>query len=132
MESWPPLLADPRVLQFSLLVIQEPSFNSFNNSTPDPIYTLFNLLHPCVEDSHVCCFRNNFVNPNSLSGDFSSPDYVYLRLKSFVLGSREIITNNIYRPQGTGYSISDISFKSHFSHFLAAPDNSDVSSLCHY
>jgi hypothetical protein len=132
-EVMAPLLADPRVSQFSLLAIQEPFHNSFNNSTHNPSYTSFHLFHPCVENSQVCFFINKSVNPSSWSGNFLSPDYGYLRLKSPVQGARDIMIHNIYRPQGTSSFISCFSHDSDFSDFfLAATDNSDVFSLLHH
>ncbi len=128
-----PLLADPRVSQFSLLALQAPFHNSFNNSTHDPSYTSFHLFHPCVKNSRVRFFINKSVNLSSWSGDFLSPDYGYLRLKSPVQGARDIIIHNIYRPQGTSSLISSFSHDSDFSDFfLAAPDSSDVFSLLHH
>jgi hypothetical protein len=128
-----PLLADPRVSQFSLLAIQEPFHNSFNNSTHNPSYTSFHLFHPCVDNSRVCFFINKSVNPSSWSGDFPSPDYGYLRLKSPVQGARDIMIHIIYRPQGTSSFISSFSHDSDFSDFLsAASNNSDVFSLLHH
>jgi hypothetical protein len=127
------LLADPRVSQFSLLAIQEPFHNSFTNSTHNPSYTSFHLLHPCVENSRVCFLINKSVNPSSWSGNFPSPDYSYLRLKSPVQGARDIMIHNIYRPQGTSSFISSFTDNSEFSDFFtAAHDNSDVFSLLHH
>ncbi len=128
-----PLLADPRVSQFSLLTIEEPFHNSFNNSIHNPSYTSFHLFHPCVENSRVCFFINQSVNPSSWSGHFPSPDYGYLRLKRPVPRARDIMIHNIYRPQGTSSFISSFSHDSDFSDFFsAAPDNSDVFSHLHH
>jgi hypothetical protein len=73
-----PMLADPRVLQFSILSIQEPFHNSYTNSTRNPLYTVFHLFHPSVENRSVCFFINKSFNPSTWSGDFLSPDYGYL------------------------------------------------------
>ncbi len=128
-----PLLADPRVSQFSLLAIHEPFHNSFNNSTHNPSYTSFHLFHPGVKKSCVCFFINKSVFPCSWSGDFPSPDYGYLQLKSPVQGARDIMIHNIYRPQGTSSFLSSYSHDSDLSDFSsAAPDNSDVFSLLHH
>ncbi len=128
-----PLLADPRVSQFSFLAIQEPFHKSFTNSTHNPSYTSFHLFHPGVEKSQVCFFINKSINPSSWSGDFPSRDYGYLRLKSPAMGARDIKIHNIYRPQGPSSFISDFSHDTDFSDFFsAAPDISDVFSLLHH
>jgi hypothetical protein len=116
-----PMLADPKISQFPILAIQEPFHNSFANSTHNPSYTSFHLLHPCVENSRVCFFINKSVNPSSWSRDFPSPDYGYLRLKSIVPGARDIIIHNIYRPQGSSSFISNFSQDSDFSDFFLLP-----------
>ncbi len=127
-----PLLADPRVSHFFLLAIQEPFHNSFNYSTHNPSYTSFHLFHPGVEKLRVCFFINKSVNATSWSGDFPSPDYGYLQLKSMVPGARDIIIHNIYRPQGSSSFISNFSQDSDSSDlFSAAANTSDVFSLLH-
>jgi hypothetical protein len=60
-----PLLADPRVLQFLLLAIQDPFHNSVASYTHNPSYTSFHFLHPCVENSRVCFLINKSVNSSS-------------------------------------------------------------------
>jgi hypothetical protein len=102
-----PLLADPRVLQFSILTIHEPFHSRFNNSTHNPFHTSFHLFHPSIETSRVCSFINKAVNLSSWSVDFLSPDYGYLQLKSHVEGARDIMVHNSYRPQGTSSFISN-------------------------
>jgi hypothetical protein len=78
-------------------------------------------------------FINKAVNPSSWSGDFLSPDYGYLQLKSPVEGARDIMVHNIYRPQGISSFISNFSQESDLSGFFsAAPDASDVFSLLHH
>jgi hypothetical protein len=57
-----PPLADLRLSQFSLLAIQELFHNYFTNSTHNPSYTTFYLLHPGVEVPQVCFSINKSVN----------------------------------------------------------------------
>ncbi len=127
-----PLLAEPRVSLFPVLAIQEPFHNTYTNFTHNPSYTSFHLLHPGVENSRVCFLVNKSINPSSWSGDFPSPDYSYLRLRSPVDGARDIMIHNIYRPIGSGTFISNFSQDSNFPDFFSAtPDTTDVFSLLH-
>ncbi len=127
-----PLLADPRVSQFSVLAIQTPFHNSHTHSTHNPSYTSFHLLHPGPENSRVCFLINKSINPSSWSGDFPSPDYSNLHLKSPVEGARDIMIHNIYRPIGSSSFISNFSDDSSPPAFSStSPDTSDVFSLLH-
>ncbi len=124
------MLADPIISQFPILAIQEPFHSSYIISTHNPSYTSFHLFHPNVENFRVCFFINKSVNSSSWSGDFQSPDYGYLRLKSMVPGTRDIIIHNIYRPQSSSSFISKFSQESDFSDFFSATTNtSDAFSL---
>jgi hypothetical protein len=79
-----------------------------------------------------CFFVNKSINLSSWPGDFSSPDYGYLRLQSHVDGARDIMIHNIYRPIGSSTFISSFSQDSNFPDFFSAtPDTSDVFSLLH-
>ncbi len=118
-----PLLANQIISQFLILAIQEPFHNSYTNSTHNPSYISFHLLHPNVENSRVCFFINKSVNPSSWSGDVPRPDYGYFRLKSMVPGARDIIIHNIYRPQGSSSFISNFSQDSDFSDIYSATAN---------
>jgi hypothetical protein len=68
-----------------------------------------------------------------LSGDFLSPDYGDLWLKSHVQRARDIVILNIYRPHGTSSFVSYISLDSDYSDFFSAsPEKSAVLCLLHH
>ncbi len=121
------ILADKQVTMFLFLAVQEPFQYSFIPTTHCPPYSAFHLLYPSVLNSRVCFFINKSINPSSWTGDFPSPDYGFLHLRSRVNGARDGVILNIYRPIGSKSAIASLSDR------LPVPsDAKDVLSLLHF
>ncbi len=125
-----PLLADPIVLQFFLIVFKEPFHSSLNNSTHNPSNTSFHLFNSCVESSQVYFFISKSFNLTFSSSICLRPSYSYLQLKSPIDGAGDIIILYIYRPQDTSSVTSNYPHDSDFSDDIsAAPYSYYVDSL---
>jgi hypothetical protein len=51
-----------------------------------------------MPQSRICFFINKYINVSSWTGDFPSPNYGFLRLKSPVNDARDVVIYNIYWP----------------------------------
>jgi hypothetical protein len=94
-----PLLADPRISEFSVLAVQELWRNPRILTTHDPFNTSFHLIYPPSAEALVCFSVNKLSNPSSYSACFLTPKYSYLRLRRPVEGVQDVMIYNVYRTQ---------------------------------
>jgi putative hemolysin len=103
-----PLLADPRISDFSVLAIQEPWRNPCIPTTHNPSSSAFHLFYPPSNDASVCFFVNKSLNPSSYTASFSTPKYGNLRLLSPAQGVRDIMIHNEYRTGNLSPTSSEL------------------------
>jgi hypothetical protein len=92
-----PLLADPRISEFSVLAVQEPWGNPRVLTTHNPSNSSFYLIYPPSAEASVCFFVNKSLNPSSYSAWFPTPKYSYLHIRSSVEGVRDVTIHNVCR-----------------------------------
>ncbi len=101
-----PILADKQVTKFSVLAVPEPYQNSFISLTHSVSYSTSYLLHSFVLNSCVYYFINKSMNSSYWTGDFPSPDYSSLPLRSPVNSARDVVIYSIYRLIGSKSAIA--------------------------
>ena len=75
-----PLLEEQEVQDFDILAIQEPSFNSFNESTYNPSSSRFLLAYKSGLDIRICFYINKRMDPISWEVRYRGGDFCSLRL----------------------------------------------------
>jgi hypothetical protein len=98
-EVMAPLLADPRISEFSVLAVQELWRNPLVLITHNPSNSSFHLFYPPSVEASVCFFVNKSLNPSSYSACFPTLKYGYQPLRSPVHGVNDVMINNVYRMQ---------------------------------
>ena len=75
-----PLLEEQEVQDFDILAIQEPSFNSFNESTYNPSSSRFLLAYKSGLDIRICFYINKRMDLISWEVRYRGGDFCSLRL----------------------------------------------------
>ncbi len=102
-----PLLADPRISEFSVLAVQEPWQNPRVLTTHNPSNSSFHLYYPPSAEASICFFVNKSLNPSSYSACFPTPKYSYLRLRSPVEGVKDVMIHNVYKMRNLSPTSSE-------------------------
>ena len=75
-----PLLEEREVQDYDILAIQEPRYNSFNESTYNPSSSKFLLAYKSGPDVRTCFYINKRMDPTSWEVRYRGGDFCSLRL----------------------------------------------------
>lgn len=105
-------LRDPTVLQASVIAIQEPWRNEYDDTTHQPARLTHQLLHPKAVDgerARVALYVNKLIDPAKWTHTVISPDYQILHLQH-LRGeqSHDLYIHNIYNePKSPTFNLLD-------------------------
>ena len=87
------LFRDPRIADCDIIAIQEPWRNPFIATSYHPLKATFNLAYPDNEETRVCFYVNQRIDPSTWTISRSAKDMIILEIDHTALGGRLHIIN---------------------------------------
>lgn len=99
-----PLLADSRIQDYNIIVIQELWHNPLAPTTPSSHQSGFYFLYCSGGNTRVCFYVNKAIDPESWEVSFLSPDICTLKIITQTKDSIQTIhIHNVYNPLPASY-----------------------------
>ena len=100
------LFRDPRTADCDIIAVQEPWRNPFIATSYHPLKDTFHLAYPDNEETRVCFYVNQRIDPSTWKISRSAKDMIILEIDHAALGRRLHIIN-VYNEVGTD-TLSDL------------------------